>query len=90
MNRKFDTSRLAIQTDPAQVGKGVFACISQLQHLETTEQQVSAAAVLLLMYCHQINAHVGSVLNVANNIIDRTVHMTPELKGSLDYVKHEL
>lgn len=85
----FRTDRLPL-VDPKVIGQGTFACVDRLQHIETAEHQLMSAAVLLLLYCHNLKAHPGDVLQVANNIIDRTIHMTPQLKGAMDYAKHEL
>ena len=75
--------------DPKRVGLAAFSCIDRLQRF-TPEQQVAAAAIVLQLQCRRFNAHVGTVLNVANNVIDRTIHETPQLGAVREYVKHEL
>lgn len=85
---KFNPDRL-IHTDQTRVGKAVFKAVNAFQSLPA-EEQLAASAILLQLMSRQFNAHLGTVLEVANNVIDRTIHACPELGASIDYVREEL
>jgi hypothetical protein len=88
MLERFDFDRLA-SVSPGQAGNAAYAALDQLQKFRP-EEQVAAAAVLFLLLTRKFETHPGNVLQVGSNIISRAMETTPELRGVLGYLKHEL
>ena len=83
-----DIPRLT-NVDAKQAGQAAFRAINALQTL-TPEQQVAGLAVAFQLLSRRFEVHMGTVLTVANNLVDHALHRTPELGATFDYINQEI